>query len=148
MLFIGSKIDIDISQKTNRLAFYGKILDSNINQVETKLKLFRMKCKEGSILRIKDDEVIVRGLFKKDNSSINNYIGKKVYIKQDKTIQGDIMSTFGQSGKLKIKFNKDLTQVEMKTEEGETVKGYKNLIVVLEYKKYVKLYESETKEKK
>ena len=127
MLFIGSKIDIDISQKTNRLAFYGKILDSNINQVETKLKLFKMKNKEGSILRIKDDEVIVRGLFKKDNSSINNYIGKKVYIKQDKTIQGDIMSTFGQSGKLKIKFNKDLNQVEMKTEEGETLKGYKQM---------------------
>jgi selenocysteine-specific elongation factor len=148
MLFIGSKIDIDISQKTNRLAFYGKILDPNVNQVESKLKLFRMKSKEGSILRIKDDEVIVRGLFKKDNTSINNYIGKKVYIKQDKTIQGDIMSTFGQSGKLKIKFNKDLTQVEMKTEEGETIKGYKNLIVVLEYKKYLKLSESEIKEKK
>jgi hypothetical protein len=36
----------------------------------------------------------------------------------------------------------------MKTEEGETIKGYKNLIVVLEYKKYLKLSESEIKEKK
>ena len=137
MIALGSKIDIDISQKTNRLAFYGKIIDSNIKNVEQKLKLYKMKTKEGSILRIKDGVAVVRGLFKKDNSSVESFIGKKVQIKQDKSIKGEILSTFGQSGKIKIKFEQDLENLKLKDNDNNEI-GFKDFGIELEYKKYIK----------
>ena len=137
MIALGSKIDIDISQKTNRLAFYGKIIDSNIKNVEQKLKLYKMKTKEGSILRIKDGVAVVRGLFKKDNSSVESFIGKKVQIKQDKSIKGEILSTFGQSGKIKIKFEQDLESLKLKDNDNNEI-GFKDFGIELEYKKYIK----------
>lgn len=138
MIALGSKIDIDISQKANRLAFYGKIIDSNIKNVEQKLKLYKMKTKEGSILRIKDGVAVVRGLFKKDNTSVETFIGKKVQIKQDKTIKGEILSTFGQSGKVKIKFDQDLENLKLKNNDNNEIE-FKDFGVELEYKKYIKL---------
>ncbi len=143
MIFLGSKIDIDITQKTNRLAFYGKMFDNNIKNIEDKLKIFKNKFKEGKILRLVDDDnvAIVKGLFKKDNVNIsNNFIGKEVHIKEDekKEIIGKILSTFGQSGKIKIEFNKKLSEVNLKDSQGNNLQ-YKNFNVELQYKKYLKL---------
>ena len=143
MIFLGSKIDIDITQKTNRLAFYGKMFDNNIKNIEDKLKIFKNKFKEGKILRLVDDDniAIVKGLFKKDNVNIsNNFIGKEVHIKEDekKEIIGKILSTFGQSGKIKIEFNKKLSEVNLKDSQGNNLQ-YKNFNVELQYKKYIKL---------
>ena len=143
MVFLGSKIDIDISQKTNRLAFYGKLFDNNIKNIEEKLKIFKIKVKEGKILRLVDDDkiAIVKGLFKKDNINISNdFIGKEVYIKEDekKEIVGKILSTFGQSGKIKIEFNEILSNVKLKDLDGNDI-TYKNFNIELSYKKYIKL---------
>ena len=143
MIFLGSKIDIDITQKTNRLAFYGKMFDNNINNIIDKLKIFKMKVKEGKILRLVDDDkiAIVKGLFKKDNINISNdFIGKEVNIKEDekKEIVGKILSTFGQSGKIKIEFNEILSNIKLKDLDGNDI-TYKNFNIELSYKKYIKL---------
>ena len=143
MIFLGSKIDIDISQKTNRLAFYGKMFDNNIKNIVDKLKIFKMKVKEGKILRLVDDDkiAIVKGLFKKDNINISNdFIGKEVNIKEDekKEIVGKILSTFGQSGKIKIEFNEILSNIKLKDLDGNDI-TYKNFNIELSYKKYIKL---------
>ena len=143
MIFLGSKIDIDITQKTNRLAFYGKMFDNNIKNIVDKLKIFKMKVKEGKILRLVDDDkiAIVKGLFKKDNINISNdFIGKEVNIKEDekKEIVGKILSTFGQSGKIKIEFNEILSNIKLKDLDGNDI-TYKNFNIELSYKKYIKL---------
>ena len=143
MIFLGSKIDIDISQKTNRLAFYGKLFDNNIKNIEEKLKIFKIKVKEGKILRLVDEDkiAIVKGLFKKDNVNISNdFIGKEVHIKEDekKEIVGKILSTFGQSGKIKIEFNEVLSNIKLKDLDGNDI-TYKNFNIELSYKKYIKL---------
>ena len=138
MIVVGSKNDIDISQKTNRIAFFGTIIDANYQNVKNSLKIYKMKTKEGTILRINDGIAIVKGLFKKDNSTIDTFIGKKVSIKQDKSITGEILSTFGQSGKVKVKFETDLTTLKLKDNDNNDI-DYKQFIVELEYKKYTKL---------
>ena len=143
MIFLGSKIDIDITQKTNRLAFYGKMFDNNIKNIVDKLKIFKIKVKEGKILRLVDDDkiAIVKGLFKKDNINISNdFIGKEVNIKEDekKEIVGKILSTFGQSGKIKIEFNEILSNIKLKDLDGNDI-TYKNFNIELSYKKYIKL---------
>ena len=149
MIFLGSKIDIDISEKKDRLAFYGKIIDNynNNNNIYNKLKIFKNKFKEGKILRIDNNNeniIIAKGLFKKENNFlIKDYIGKEVYIKEDKDKKyiGKILSSFGQSGKIKIEFNIKLNDnnIKLKNEIGEEILDYKNYTIIMEYKKYIKL---------
>ncbi len=149
MIFLGTNIDIDISEnKKDRLAFYGKIIFSNsdINEVIKNLKIAKNKMKEGRIIRVipEDKKIcIVRGFIKKENiGNINNLIGKEIYgriekegkdeIKEekedDKKLVGKILSSFGQVGKLKVEFNQEID-----------VKIFKNIILEMPIKKYVKL---------
>ena len=149
MIFLGTNIDIDISEnKKDRLAFYGKIIFSNSdnNEVIKNLKIARNKMKEGRIIRVipEDKKIcIVRGFIKKENTgNINNLIGKEIYgriekegkdeIKEekedDKKLVGKILSSFGQVGKLKVEFNQEID-----------VKIFKNIILEMPIKKYVKL---------
>ena len=129
MIFLGTNIDIDISEnKKDRLAFYGKIIFSNndINEVIKDLKIIKNKMKEGRIIRVipEDKKIcIVRGFIKKENmGNINNLIGKEIFgkieneekeenkIEDDKNnkIIGKILSSFGQVGKLKVEFNQEI----------------------------------------
>ena len=149
MIFLGTNIDIDISEnKKDRLAFYGKIIFSNsdINEVIKNLKIAKNKMKEGRIIRVipEDKKIcIVRGFIKKENiGNMNNLIGKEIYgriekegkdeIKEekedDKKLVGKILSSFGQVGKLKVEFNQEID-----------VKIFKNIILEMPIKKYVKL---------
>ena len=152
MIFLGTNIDIDISEnKKDRLAFYGKIIFSNndINEVIKDLKIIKNKMKEGRIIRVipEDKKIcIVRGFIKKENmGNINNLIGKEIFgkieneekeekeenkIEDDKNnkIIGKILSSFGQVGKLKVEFNQEID-----------VKIFKNIILEMPIKKYVKL---------
>ena len=103
--------------------------------------------KEGRIIRVipEDKKIcIVRGFIKKENiGNINNLIGKEIYgriekegkdeIKEeekedDKKLVGKILSSFGQVGKLKVEFNQEID-----------VKIFKNIILEMPIKKYVKL---------
>ena len=149
MIFLGTNIDIDISEnKKDRLAFYGKIIFSNndINEVITNLKIAKNKMKEGRIIRVTPEDkkiCIVRGFIKKENmGNINSLIGKEIYGKienegkdeikeekdDDKKLVGKILSSFGQVGKLKVEFNQEID-----------VKIFKNIILEMPIKKYVKL---------
>jgi hypothetical protein len=138
MIALGSKIDFDVSHKSNRIAFYGKIIDSLPIADANKLKVFKMKAKTGGILRLVDDQTaIVKSLFKKD-SNVDDFLGKKVKIAESEgKIEGTILSKFGQSGKVKIEFNTPIRNLKLKNSEGIEV-DYNSFSIVLEYKKYVK----------
>lgn len=141
MIALGSKIDFDVSYKSNRIAFYGKLIDFNNSNFDVpgKLKIFKVKNKSGSILRLVDDKsVIVQKLFKKD-SNIDDFIGKKVKIlESDGKIEGIILSKFGQSGKVKVEFNTTIKNLKLLNTEGNEI-DYNQFSVQLEYKKYIKL---------
>ena len=147
MIFLGTNIDIDISEnKKDRLAFFGKITFSNndINEVIKNLKIVKNKMKEGRIVRVTPEDkkiCIVRGFIKKENmGNINNLIGKEIFGKivgeekneikdeENKKLVGKIMSSFGQVGKLKVEFNQEID-----------VKIFKNIILEMPVKKYIKL---------
>ena len=152
MIFLGTNIDIDISEnKKDRLAFYGKIIfcNNDINEIIKDLKIAKNKMKEGRIIRVTPENkkiCIVRGFIKKENmGNINNIIGKEIYgrieneeineIKEENKIEennnkiiGKILSSFGQAGKLKVEFNQEID-----------VKSFKNIILEMPIKKYVKL---------
>jgi selenocysteine-specific elongation factor len=141
MIALGSKIDFDVSYKSNRIAFYGKLIDFNKANFEGpgKLKIFKIKNKSGSILRLVDDKsVIVQKLFKKD-SNIDDFIGKKVKILESEgKIEGTILSKFGQSGKVKVEFNTPIKDLKLLNNEGNEI-DFNGFSVILEYKKYIKL---------
>ena len=147
MIFLGTNIDIDISEnKKDRLAFFGKIIFSNndINEIIKNLKIVKNKMKEGRIVRVTPEDkkiCIVRGFIKKENmGNINNLIGKEIFGKienegkneikeeENKKIIGKILSSFGQVGKLKVEFNQEID-----------VKIFKNIILEMPIKKYIKL---------
>ena len=152
MIFLGTNIDIDISEnKKDRLAFYGKIIfcNNDINEIIKDLKIAKNKMKEGRIIRVTPENkkiCIVRGFIKKENmGNINNILGKEIYgrienedkneIKEEnkneednQKIIGKILSSFGQVGKLKVEFNQEID-----------VKSFKNIILEMPIKKYVKL---------
>ena len=152
MIFLGTNIDIDISEnKKDRLAFYGKIIfcNNDINEIIKDLKIAKNKMKEGRIIRVTPENkkiCIVRGFIKKENmGNINNILGKEIYgrienedkneIKEEnkneednQKIIGKILSSFGQVGKLKVEFNQEID-----------VKSFKNIILDMPIKKYVKL---------
>jgi len=133
-IIIGSKIDIDISDKVNRFAFYGKMIEDI--KIAPDIKIYKNKQKEGKILRLEDDnKAIVIDLFKKD-SNYHDFIGRSVYIKYS-NVTGVIQKSFGTTGKLKVDFNENLRTLVIK--HGEKEFTYAEFVVVLEYKKYVKL---------
>ncbi|XP_068108832.1 selenocysteine-specific elongation factor [Hyperolius riggenbachi] len=105
-LVIGSKLDTDIHSNTCRLAFHGVLLEGteDKNYTETflpKLKVFKMKHKEGQVERVNDDySVIGRSLFKKE-TNIQLFVGLKVKLSSGE--DGVIEGSFGQSGKFKIR---------------------------------------------
>ncbi|XP_053325558.1 selenocysteine-specific elongation factor [Spea bombifrons] len=105
-LVIGSRLDTDIHSNTCRLAFHGVLLEGveDKSYAETflpKLKVFKLKHKEGQVERINDDySVIGRSLFKKE-TNIQLFVGLKVRLSTGE--DGVIEGSFGQSGKFKIR---------------------------------------------
>ncbi|KAG9483949.1 hypothetical protein GDO78_009714 [Eleutherodactylus coqui] len=105
-LVIGSKLDTDIHSNTCRLAFHGVLLEGaeDKNYSETylpKLKVFKMKHKEGQVERVNDDySIIGRSLFKKE-TNIQLFVGLKVTLSTGE--EGSIEGSFGQSGKFKVR---------------------------------------------
>ncbi|XP_006120284.2 selenocysteine-specific elongation factor isoform X1 [Pelodiscus sinensis] len=105
-LVIGSKLDTDIHANTCRLAFHGVLLQGmeDKNYIETflpKLKVYKLKHKQGQVERVLDDyNVIGRSLFKKE-TNIQIFVGLKVKLSTGE--DGIIEGGFGQSGKFKIR---------------------------------------------
>jgi selenocysteine-specific elongation factor len=145
-IVLGSKIDFDVSYKSNRIAFFGKmILNTNITNTHVgqnslnQIKIYKMKSKIGQILRMKNEKTaIVKGLFKKD-SNVEDFINKTVVIKESEgKIIGIISSTFGESGKVTVEFNTEIKDLKLINEEGKEI-DYNSFSIILEYKKYMKL---------
>ncbi|XP_067854488.1 selenocysteine-specific elongation factor isoform X2 [Heptranchias perlo] len=105
-LVIGSKLDTDIHANTCRLAFHGVLLEGfeekNYAEISLpKLKVFKLKHKEGQVERVSDDySVIGRSLFKKE-TNMQLFVGMKVKLSTGEG--GVIEGGFGQSGKFKIR---------------------------------------------
>ncbi|XP_006895239.1 PREDICTED: selenocysteine-specific elongation factor [Elephantulus edwardii] len=104
-LLIGSRLDADIHANTCRLAFHGTLLhgleDKHYAESSLpKLKVYKLKHKQGLVERVMDDySVIGRSLFKKE-TNIQLFVGLKVHLSTGE--QGVIDSAFGQSGKFKV----------------------------------------------
>jgi selenocysteine-specific elongation factor len=136
MIALGSKIDFDVSHKSNRIAFYGKMIDKH--HEDKKLKIFKMKSKAGKILRMVDEKIaVVVSLFKKD-SNVDDFIGKTVTIAEsEKKIIGKIVSKFGQAGKVKVEFNENIKDMKLKYNDGVEI-DFNAFTIILDYKKYIK----------
>uniref|UniRef100_A0A8C4YPN2 Selenocysteine-specific elongation factor n=1 Tax=Gopherus evgoodei TaxID=1825980 RepID=A0A8C4YPN2_9SAUR len=123
-LVIGSKLDTDIHANTCRLAFHGILLQGmeDKNYVETflpKLKMYKLKHKEGQVERVLDDySVIGRSLFKKE-TNIQIFVGLKVKLSTGE--EGVIEGGFGQSGKFKIRIPKIRIARQMWSRQGTRV---------------------------
>lgn len=104
-LLIGSKLDTDIHTSSCRLAFWGHLLESledkNYSTVLPRLKIYKEKCKRGVVDRASNQyEVIGKNMFKKE-TNIQLFVGLQVELSTGEV--GVIESSFGQSGKVKIR---------------------------------------------
>jgi selenocysteine-specific elongation factor len=138
MILLGSKIDFDVSHKSNRIAFYGKMVDKLNESDNKKLKVYKMKTKSGSILRMTDENIaVVKGLFKKD-SNVEDFVGKKVTILESEgKVVGTIQCSFGQAGKVKVVFGENVREMKLSNNDGKEI-DFNSFTIQLEYKKYVK----------
>jgi len=111
-LVIASRLDTDIKSNTCRLAFFGRLLSpvdsSSREALHQQLKIFKMKSKQGLIERVDNDKYTVIGkeLFKKE-TDMSLFVGLKVTKESGEV--GVIESSFGKSGKFKVRFDKDQT---------------------------------------
>ncbi|ESO86354.1 hypothetical protein LOTGIDRAFT_220667 [Lottia gigantea] len=105
-LVIGSKLDTDIHSKNCRLAFHGRLLEiftkpSYVQESLPKLKIFKIKKREGGIDRVVDEySVIGKNLFKK---TTNMELFNNLKIELSTGEKGVIEGSFGTSGKVKIR---------------------------------------------
>jgi len=102
---IGSKLDTDIQTSSCRLAFWGHLLESiedkNYSTVLPRLKIYKEKYKRGVVDRASNQcEVIGKNMFKKE-TNIQLFVGLQVELSTGEL--GVIESSFGQSGKVKIR---------------------------------------------
>ena len=133
-LLIGSKLDTDIHLNQCRIAFHGRVLYSFTNKDFkestdktainlSKLKVYKIKQKEGCVERKHDDFTLIgRSLFKKEtNMDLFNGLKVKLSTGED----GVIESGFGQSGKFKVRIMAGLLPTTLEQLES-TVKTKKN----------------------
>ncbi|CAL8335559.1 unnamed protein product [Lota lota] len=110
-LVIGSKLDTDIHANACRLAFQGRLLEGFQDKAygETalpRLRICKMKHKEGQVERVTDDYTVIgRSLFKKE-TNLQLFVGLKVALSTGEA--GVIEGGFGQSGKYKIRVSDGL----------------------------------------
>jgi len=128
-LVIGSKFDTDIHSNTCRIAFHVRVVEPMIKHNYTevvlpKLKVFKIKRKEGLVDHKVDDYTLVcRGLFKKE-TDMRTFVGLKVSLSLGD--KGFIESGFGQSGKFKVRIPSGLGEECRKILNQRDVKKTKN----------------------
>ena len=108
-IIIGSRLDTDIHVNTCRLAFYGDVLEGFTDSdylnkdIPKKLRVYKRKEKVGFIDRMVDNQTIIgKDLFQKE-TNLNAFLNFKIELNPTGE-QGFIESSFGQSGKFKIRF--------------------------------------------
>ena len=106
ILVLGSKLDSDIHKNICRLAFDGKLIhtfqDKNYQLTDlTKLKIYKVKQKQGVVERLVNDyELVCKNMFKKE-TNIHLFSGLIVILSTGE--KAVIDGPFGQSGKFKIR---------------------------------------------
>ncbi|KAL1130968.1 hypothetical protein AAG570_012209 [Ranatra chinensis] len=147
-LIIGSKLDMDIHSSTCRIAFYGSIIwgiaDKNyVANILPTIKIFKSKEKVGVIHRMVNNyEVIGQALFKKETKM---QVFQNLRVSLSTGEMGVIESSFGQGGKVKIRFPDGLkletiTQLSKKgnkNNEDINEKGKEPIKVILRFKKFI-----------
>ena len=129
-LIIGARLDADLNTSSCRIALSGHIvatLDPGDPSQLQRLKIYKLKCREGSIERIESDgcTAVCRGMFSKD-SDLSRFVGMAVKGPQGEV--GTLEGSFGKSGKFKVRFTQGLMQSLEKGQLGT---------IVLEFKRYI-----------
>ena len=136
-LLIGSDLQSE-DENACRLAFSGRLIEySQDKQYQTtflpSIKIFKEKCKEGSLDRIvSDSQLIAKGFCKKE-SNIDHLVGLKVkVILNELNVEARIESRFGQTNKVRLNLTEPLTAEASKLLKDNT----KQTKVLLNFKKY------------
>ena len=141
-LVIGARLDTDLHASACRIALYGHMVaalpptsSSSSPYNALPLKVYKIKKRQGSVERIEGDgrTAICKGMFGKD-SDLSKFIGLRVTTVGPGSggggggggVVGRLESSFGKSGKCKVKFNH--------SSSSDVSVGSP---VVVEYKKYV-----------
>lgn len=140
-LIIASKLDASIDASNCRLAFWGKIeavctdLKNRPTAFLADLKIFKEKCRRGTIQRVVNrTEIIVDNLFKKE-SNRQLFIGLKVHL--DTGEVGIIEGTFGATSKIKVKLLNDglVNETMSRIVKGKLIGN--SIFVELKFKKFL-----------
>lgn len=98
---IGSKFDLDCNSKQCRIAFHGTLQCTNPELSPSFLKITKSKTRKGQIERIVDQYTAIGiNMFSKD-TDISKF--ERLQVKVADTI-GEILASFGKSGKFKVNF--------------------------------------------
>eukprot|EP00892_Ulva_mutabilis_P008861 jgi/Ulvmu1/6347/UM029_0055.1 len=104
-VIISTKFDLDLHHAGTacRIAFYGNVAQILEDPSEQqKLKMYRLKFRKGVIDRITNDgDAIVKDMFKKD-SDLRIFKGNQIVATSGAT--GEILGSFGSSGKVRVSF--------------------------------------------
>lgn len=133
--FIGSRFDFHQESKDCRIAFYGHCLESFNSSVSLQLindlQVFIYKEREAVVDKfVNDHTIIVKEMFQKE-TNVSLFFGKYVFVFVDQDcLKGEIFAAFGNSGKVKVRFDDDLSQFKDKL---------KNCRVTMKIQKQIKL---------
>ncbi|ODM98324.1 Selenocysteine-specific elongation factor [Orchesella cincta] len=137
---IGSNLQIPPNSNECRLAFYGEVERScqikDKSNFLAQIKIYKIKKRQGILDRVTNSRtVIVRGLHQK-SSNIDHLLGCKIDLSfgpesESTVVQGTIESRFGQTDKLRVNLNEDLSDIQMDKCKQKQVE------VSLVHKKYV-----------
>ncbi|XP_055701273.1 selenocysteine-specific elongation factor [Phlebotomus papatasi] len=135
ILVIASKLDLDVATTSCRLAFYGKLLEATEDKdFQTnflpRLKIFKEKTKKGTIQRVvNNSEAIAANLLKPGSREV--FIGMHIQLSTGE--KGTIESTFGQTSKVKLRFQEPLPQSTIDSLKSKSCP----ISVELHFKKYI-----------
>ncbi|CAD5111445.1 DgyrCDS754 [Dimorphilus gyrociliatus] len=138
---IGSRLDTDVHANICRLAFYGSLVKTfgpNYSKDLEALKIFKWKQRQGVVERKTDDYTVVcNGLFKKE-SNIEAFRNLKVELSTGE--KGVIESSFGQSGKFKVRLSDGLKEEtsELISSKKKKQEAHNEIVRVnLKFKRYI-----------
>ena len=103
---IGARLDVEKEGSGSRIALYGRHVDVDLERL--KYSILKFKEKRGTIDRKQDDRTfLISGLLKKSVGDPGRVIGREV-VHEVSGIKGQIESTFGKSGLLRVQFDSDI----------------------------------------
>ena len=109
--YLASRFDFQTDKKVCRIAFSGTtIFNNQEDDFEKKLKLVTYKKKYGEVDKIFNEYIlIVKNIFKKE-TNISVFVGNIVKFDDEENLEGEIIGTFGASGKIKVRFNESIKE--------------------------------------